>query len=58
MTTPEHENKLLEFCDTLLRGNDDPRAWERAVGVLRQPHKAYSNSQSQQNRLPCINSAT
>ncbi|WOG26847.1 hypothetical protein [Endozoicomonas sp. 8E] len=37
MTTSEHGNKLLEFCDTRLRGNDDLRAWERVVGVLRQP---------------------
>ncbi|WOG29139.1 hypothetical protein [Endozoicomonas sp. 8E] len=33
MTTSEHRNKLLEFCDTL-----DP-AWERVVGVLRQSLK-------------------
>ncbi|WOG28862.1 hypothetical protein [Endozoicomonas sp. 8E] len=37
MTTSEHGDELLEFCDTLLRGNDDLRAWERVVGLLRQP---------------------
>ncbi|WOG29027.1 hypothetical protein [Endozoicomonas sp. 8E] len=30
MTTSEHGNELLEFCDTL-------RAWERVVRVLRHP---------------------
>ncbi|WOG27700.1 hypothetical protein [Endozoicomonas sp. 8E] len=25
--------------DSRLRGNDDLRAWERAIGVLRHPHK-------------------
>ncbi|WP_422442045.1 MULTISPECIES: hypothetical protein [unclassified Endozoicomonas] len=38
LTTRSHAGAWEpEFCDSLLRGNDDLRAWEQAVGVLRHP---------------------
>ncbi|WOG27727.1 hypothetical protein [Endozoicomonas sp. 8E] len=42
MTTSEHGNKLLEFCDTL-------RAWERVVRVLRQSRRRESTLTHHQN---------
>ncbi|WOG28886.1 hypothetical protein [Endozoicomonas sp. 8E] len=38
--------------DSRLRGNDDLRGWERAVGVLRQPRRRVSqNSLQRGNEL-------
>ncbi|WOG29590.1 hypothetical protein [Endozoicomonas sp. 8E] len=34
------------LIDSLLRGNDDLRAWEQAVGVLRHPRRRESSANS------------